>query len=80
MTALLTFLWTGQRPATAPLTDVDLYTRILTTPAPADARRGHRLTQPGDPRRAAQWIEVSYHYHATAPLVAHDERFLKETP
>lgn len=72
MTGLLRVLWGDTEPD--PATHLDIYRRILTQSLDDGYRRAHRQTQQAHPRTARQWPLRSRHYHATAPLVAHDER------
>ena len=77
MTSLLSRLWTGDRPAE--LSIRDCYTRILALPEDG-YRRAHTRRYEGDPATPDQWPLASLRYHATAPLVAHDERHPERTP
>lgn len=55
------------------LTPLDVYRKILTHED--GLPRGHRLTQPGQPRKARQWPTRARRYHATVNLVEFDSRF-----
>lgn len=78
LSRLALLLWTGDRPAD--LSIRDCYTRILAQPEDG-YRRAHTRRYEGDPTTPDQWPLASLRYHATAPLVAHDERHSeKRTP
>ncbi len=72
MTGLLHRLWSGERPSD--LSIRDCYIRILAQPEDGYRRTSRRCYE-GDPTTTHQWPSASYHYHTTARLVAHDERW-----
>lgn len=75
MTGLLCRLWLGERQPD--LSIRDCYTRILAQPEDG-YQRSHTRRYEGNPATTDQWPLASYRYHATAPLVAHDERRVAE--